>query len=349
MKNKNELNYKNLKISCDPSIFKFKTTEELDNIETGIGQERGIKALEFGLNVDINGYNLYLEGPAGVGKTMYTKHYLDKISKKQKTPCDWCYIYNFENPNEPIALPLHAGQGKEFKEQMDAFIKDIKNDLKNTFNNEDFEKEKALISQTYEEKREALMVKLNKKSEKYGFQVKSAQNGIYMMPIINGKAIEQEEFEKLDDETKQNFEDNSSIVQEQILQVISEIKNIEQESQKKLSEWQSNVALLTINAHINYIRSKFKRNKKISTFLENIKKDILKNIDYFLVEPQIETQQMPGPRPEPPKPWENYRVNLFIDNSAQEGAPVIMDSNYSYHNIFGKLEYENYYGSLKTD
>lgn len=349
MKNKNELNYKNLKISCDPSIFKFKTTEELDNIETGIGQERGIKALEFGLNVDINGYNLYLEGPAGVGKTMYTKHYLDKISKKQKTPCDWCYIYNFENPNEPIALPLHAGQGKEFKEQMDAFIKDIKNDLKNTFNNEDFEKEKALISQTYEEKREALMVKLNKKSEKYGFQVKSAQNGIYMMPIINGKAIEQEEFEKLDDETKQNFEDNSSIVQEQILQVISEIKNIEQESQKKLSEWQSNVALLTINAHINYIRSKFKRNKKINTFLENIKKDILKNIDYFLAEPQIETQQMPGPRPEPPKPWENYRVNLFIDNSTQEGAPVIMDSNYSYHNIFGKLEYENYYGSLKTD
>lgn len=237
MKNKNELNYKNLKISCDPSIFKFKTTEELDNIETGIGQERGIKALEFGLNVDINGYNLYLEGPAGVGKTMYTKHYLDKISKKQKTPCDWCYIYNFENPNEPIALPLHAGQGKEFKEQMEVFIKDIKNDLKNTFNNEDFEKEKALIAQTYEEKREALMVKLNKKSEKYGFQVKSAQNGIYMMPIINGKAIEQEEFEKLDDETKQNFEDNSSIVQEQILQVISEIKNIEQESQKKLSEW----------------------------------------------------------------------------------------------------------------
>ena len=349
MKNKNELNYKNLKISCDPSIFKFKTTEELDNIETGIGQERGIKALEFGLNVDINGYNLYLEGPAGVGKTMYTKHYLDKISKKQKTPCDWCYIYNFENPNEPIALPLHAGQGKEFKEQMEVFIKDIKNDLKNTFNNEDFEKEKALIAQTYEEKREALMVKLNKKSEKYGFQVKSAQNGIYMMPIINGKAIEQEEFEKLDDETKQNFEDNSSIVQEQILQVISEIKNIEQESQKKLSEWQSNVALLTINAHINYIRSKFKRNKKISTFLENIQKDILKNIDYFLAEPQNETQQMPGPRPEPPKPWENYRVNLFIDNSAQEGAPVIMDSNYSYHNIFGKLEYENYYGSLKTD
>ena len=349
MKNKNELNYKSLKINCNPNIFKFKTTEELQNIETGIGQDRGIKALEFGLNVDIKGYNLYLEGPAGVGKTMYTKHYLDKISKRQKTPYDWCYIYNFDNPNEPIALSLHAGQGKEFRDYMDSFIKDIRNDLKNTFNNDDFEKEKALITQTYEEKRTALMEKLNKKSAKYGFQVKSAQNGIYMMPIINGKAIEQEEFDKLDEQTKQSFEDNSSIVQEQILQVISEIKNIEKETQKKLSEWQSNVALLTINAHINYIRSKFKRNKKINTFLENIKKDILKNIDYFLVESKPENQPAQGPRQESPKPWQNYRVNLFIDNSNQEGAPVIMDSDYSYHNIFGKLEYENYYGSLKTD
>ena len=351
MKSKNELNYKKLKAFCDPNIFDFETTEELTNIETGIGQDRGIKALEFGLSVDIKGYNLYLEGPSGVGKTMYTKHYLDKISKREKTPCDWCYIYNFNNPNEPIAVPLHAGQGKEFKDQMDAFIKDIKNDLKNTFNNEDFEKEKTLITQAYEEKKVALMEKLNKKSKKYGFEVKSAQNGIYMMPIINGKTIEQEEFEQLDDEVKQSFEDNSNIVQEQVLQVISEIKNIEKESQKKLSEWQSNIALLTINAHINYIRSKFKRNKKIGIFLESIKKDILKNIDLFLVDPGSDgtTPPPPGPRPEPPKPWENYKVNLFVDNSNQDGAPVIMDSDYSYHNIFGKLEYENYFGSLKTN
>ena len=351
MKKKNELNYKELKAFCDPSNFDFETTAELTNIETGIGQDRGIKALEFGLNVDIKGYNLYLEGPSGVGKTMYTKHYLDKISKKEKTPCDWCYIYNFDNPNEPIAVPLHAGQGREFKEQMDAFIKEIKNDLKNTFSNEDFEKEKTLITQAYEEKKIALMDKLNKKSKKYGFEVKSAQNGIYMMPVINGKAIEQEEFDQLDDATKQNFEDNSNIVQEQVLQVISEIKNIEMESQRKLSEWQSNVALLTVNAHINYIRSKFKRNKKISTFLESIKKDILKNVDLFLADSSQENQHqtMLGPKQEPPKPWENYKVNLFVDNSNQEGAPVIMDSDYSYHNIFGKLEYENYFGSLKTD
>ena len=226
---------------------------------------------------------------------------------------------------------------KEYLENDD--IKQIKVDIKNTFNNDDFEKEKALIKGEFDEKRNVLMEKLNKDSEKHGFQVKSAQNGIYMMPILNGKTIEQEDFEKLDESIKQQFEEKSVIVQEQIIQAIGEIKEIEKQTAKRLEEWQSNIALLTVNQHINYIKSKFKRNKKITKFLDSIKKDILKNIDYFLVEPgqeQANVQQAPNPRPEIQKPWLNYRVNLFVDNSNQEGAPVIMDSNYSYQNLFGK-------------
>ena len=347
---KNELSYKDLRVVCNPNIFHFETTESLEPITTGIGQDRGIKALEFGIHVTVKGYNLYLEGPSGVGKTMYTKNYLDTISKKKKVPNDWCYIYNFERPNEPIAVPLPAGQGKEFKEAMDSFIKDIKNDIKNTFNNEDFEKEKSLIKQEFEDKRTSLMEKLNKDAMKQGFYVKSAQNGIYMMPVINGKTIEEEEFEKLDESIKKEFEDKSTIVQQQIIEVISEIKAIEKQADKKIEEWQSNIALLTINVHINNIKTRFKRNKKITTFLNNVKQDILKNISMFITEePNDASKQNNGPRPESHAPWLNYRVNLFVDNSNLEGAPVIMDSNYSYHNIFGKLEYENYYGSLKTD
>ncbi len=135
MKNKNELNYKQLKMTCDPNVFKFDTTDNLESITTGIGQDRGIKALEFGISVNIKGYNIYIEGPSGVGKTMYTKNYLRKIAKKKKVPQDWCYIYNFNNPNEPIAVSLQAGHGKEFKEDMESFIKEIKKDIKNTFNN----------------------------------------------------------------------------------------------------------------------------------------------------------------------------------------------------------------------
>ena len=263
MKKGNELSYKQLKQYCNPEKLPFATTEELEPISTGIGQDRGVKALEFGLNVDVKGYNLYLEGPSGVGKTMYTKKYLDTISKKQKTPSDWCYVYNFENPNEPIAISLVAGKGREFKETMDQFIEDIKKDINNTFNNEDFEKE----------------------------------------------------------------------------------------SDARIEEWQSNIALMTVNARINIVKSSFKRNKKITKFLDDIKKDIIKNIPAFMEQKQPATQPQTPQQAvmQRPKPWLNYRVNLFVDNSNVKGAPVIMDSNYSYHNIFGKLEYENYYGSLKTD
>lgn len=350
MKNEFELSYRSLKSTCNPNLFKFDTTESLEPIQGGIGQDRGIKALEFGLNVDINGYNLYVEGPSGVGKTMYTKHFLDSISKKKKVPQDWCYVYNFDNPNEPVAISLSAGQGKEFKEAMDKFVKDITRDIRDTFNNEDFEKEKALIKQEYDLKRSALMEKLNQTSAQYGFQVKSANNGIYMMPVLNGKTIEEEEFEKLDDATKKEFEDKSSIVQQHVMEAISQIKSIQSEADQKINEWQSNVALLTVNAHINFIKSNFKRNKKITKFLDDIKKDILKNVNAFLAKDDSKANTPQNmQRPEIQKPWLNYRVNLFIDNSNLDGAPVIMDSNYSYPNLFGRLEYENCYGSLRTD
>ena len=349
MKNKNELSYKDLKITCNPNLFKFKTTEELESIRTGIGQTRGIDALEFGIQIDVKGYNLYLEGPGGVGKTMYTKNYLDEIAAKKKVPNDWCYIYNFDNPNEPISVSLPAGQGKEFKESMDGFIKEIKKDIQKTFNADDFEKEKALIKKEFEEKRNSLMDELNKFASKYNFQVKSAQNGIYMMPIVNGNPIEEEEFDKLDEQTKQEYEEKSVIVQEEIMNVIGKIKQIERASDKRISEWQSNIALMTVNVHINFLKSKYKRNKKINKFLNDVKQDVLKNIPVFLEEDSKNTHQMQQPMPMPSDPCLNYRVNLFVDNSNRQGAPVIMDSNYSYHNIFGKLEYENYYGALKTD
>ena len=350
MRKKNELNYQKLKYVCDESMLDFETTEELEPIQEGIGQDRGIKALEFGIQVDVKGYNLYIEGPSGVGKTLYTKNYLNKVSTKKKVPNDWCYIYNFDNPNEPIAVSLPAGQGKEFKDSMDGFIEEIKKDIKKTFNADDFEKEKSLIKQEFEQKRSGLLEKLNEDAQKYNFQVKASQNGIYMMPILDGRVIEEEEFEKLSDEVKAEYENKSTLVQEQIMNVIGQIKEIERQSDKRISEWQSNIALLTINVHINYLKSKYKRNKKINKFLNDVKQDVLKNVSYFLEEDKINAQNpnVP-PNMRKPDPSLNYRVNLFVDNSNRDGAPVIMDSNYSFPNIFGMLEYENYYGALKTD
>lgn len=345
---KNELSYKELKNVCDPNMFNFETTADITDNDLVYGQERGIKALEFGLSINSKGYNLYLEGPAGVGKTMYTRRYVQELAAKQKAPDDWCYIYNFDDANEPIAVSLPAGTGKEFKEAMDSFIVDIRRYLHKTFSNEDFEKEKSLIRKGFDEKKDKLLANLNKQCLKFGFQVKSAQNGIYMMPVLNGKVIEEDEFENLDETTKKDFEEKSNIVQEYIVQAIGQIKLIDKDADKKIDEWQSNIALLTINAYINPIRASYKKYKKITAFLDNVKKDILKNLNYFIRE--VEAQPTPqNPKPETVQPWLNYRVNLFVDNSNLEGAPVIMDTNYMYHNLFGKLEYENQFGMLKTD
>ena len=249
-----------------------------------------------------------------------------------------------------VAISLPAGQGKLFKESMDGFIKEIKKDIKKTFNADDFEKEKALIRQEFENKRSELLEKLNDKSMNYGFQVKAAQNGIYMMPVIDGKTVQ----EVLDDinTCKKQYEEKSTIVQAQIMEVIGKLKEIERQSEKRISEWQSNIALLTINVHINYLKSQFKRNKKITKFLNDVRQDVLSNISYFLEEDSktiVTNQTQSNPLTKRVDPSLNYRVNLFVDNSNLEGAPVIMDSNYSYHNIFGTIEYENYYGSLRTD
>lgn len=355
MRKRNELTAKDLKDVCNPNLFKFETTKELvDTSDLVYGQERGIKALEFGTDIDIKGYNLYLEGPSGVGKTMYTKKFLEKKAEKEKVPNDWVYIYNFENPNEPVAVSFPAGQGKVFQDTMEGFVKDVRRDIKKTFNNDDFEKEKQLIKQEFEEKRETLLAKLNQKTMIQGFQVRSTDNGVYMMPVLDGKTLAEDEFDELDESVKREFEERSALVQEQIFQALAEIKAIERQAEKKIDEWQSNIALMTINVHINSIKANYKRNKKIGTYLDNVKKDILKNISAFLAPdqdsksnnqpPQI--QQMNRTEKEP---WLNYRVNLFIDNSKLEGAPVIVDTNYSYYNIFGGLEYENQYGSLKTD
>ncbi len=346
---KNELSYKDLKKYCNPNTFKFETTDELDGLDSIYGQDRGIKALEFGLNVDSKGYNLYIEGPSGVGKTMYAKKYISKLASKKKVPDDWCYIYNFDNPNEPIAVSLSAGLGKEFKNDMDVFIDDIKKDIKLTFVNDDFEKQKNLMQNKFEQKKNNLLEKLNKASLKSGFQVKATQSGVYMMPVIDGKTIEEEKFNKLDDKTRKVFEENSAIVQDQIIQAINQIKVLEKENNQKIDEWQSNIALITINAHINPLKSKYKKNKKIISFLDNIKSDILKNISLYIADDTKTFRQSQQAKQEVPKPWLNYRVNLFVDNSNLTGAPVIMDSNYQYHNLFGKLEYENQFGMLKTD
>lgn len=343
-----ELSYTQLRKSCDPATFKFKTTKELEPFTGTIGQARGIKAMEFGLNIDIKGYNLYLEGPTGIGKTIYAKNKLESIAKTKTIPDDWCYVYNFENPNEPVAISLPAKMGKEFTNDMAQFIENIKVEIKTAFNNQDFATEKANIEKSVEDKKIKMIEKLNKDAAKQGFEIKNTPSGIYFLPMINGKTLTEDEFNALDDATKSEFERRSVEIQKETIDVMSKIKELERKANERMSSWQNNIALFAVSIQINELRNKYKKYAKIQTFLKNVQKDILSNITEFIAEPQPQPQ-MPMPRNDVLKPWQKYQVNLFVDNSNLDGAPVIIDSNPSYYNLFGKLEYENTYGTLRTD
>ncbi|MBO5178999.1 MAG: AAA family ATPase [Clostridia bacterium] len=346
-----ELSYTQLKKECDPTIFKFKTTKELENFSGVIGQARGIKALEFGVNIDIKGYNIYMEGPTGIGKTIYARNYLQKIAKDKPVPDDWCYIYNFEDPNEPIAVNLPAGLGKKFTADMDAFIETIKAEIKSAFNNQDFEKEKATIEKDVEEKKIRLIDKLNKDAAKQGFEIKNASTGIYFLPMINGKTLSEDEFEALDENTKNEFEMRSLEIQKQTIETMKKIKELEKKAAEKIGSWRNNIALFAVSIQVNELKATYKKFPKIQDFLKNIQKDIINHLNDFISDEQAATPQNMNPmmKNESLKPWHKYKVNLFVDNSNLEGAPVIIDSNPSFYNLFGKLEYENSFGTLKTD
>lgn len=345
-----ELSYTQLKKECDPSFFKFKTTKELEPYSGVIGQARGMKALDFGVNIDIKGYNIYMEGPTGIGKTIYARNFLNKIAKNKPIPNDWCYIYNFEDNNEPIALPLPAGIGREFQNDMNDFITAIKNEIKLAFNNQDFEKERQNIEKDIEEKKIKLIEKLNKDATKQGFEIKNSSSGIYFLPMIDGKTLTEDEFNALDDATKNDFETKSVEIQKQTIETMKEIKELEKKASEKLTSWKNNIALFAVSIQVNELRNKYKKFSKIQSFLKNVQNDVLTNLNDFITDEQAPNQMSnPLAKQETQKPWHKYKVNLFVDNGNLQGAPVIIDSNPSFYNLFGKLEYENSFGTLKTD
>ncbi len=346
-----ELSYKELDNKCSETIFTFRNTSELETYEGIIGQERASKAMKFGLKMKMRGYNIYMSGPTGTGKTSFAKQIVNEIAANQSIPDDWCYIYNFSKPNQPMAINLPAGLGKEFQADMEGFVKIIKQEIENAFDNDQYEKEKAEILKEYEDKKDELLDKLSEDAEAHGFKVNTGSSGIYFLPIIEGKTISEEEFEDLDEDIKVQINEKTNILQQDTLEIIRKLKNNEKETKQKVSEWENKIALLALGVQINDLKEKYSKYEVILEYLENVQKDILDNLDDFREEEASEEQPqlvIPWMQKEE-TPVYKYKVNLLVDNSGLKGAPVIIDFNPTYSNLIGKIEYENEFGSVSTD
>lgn len=354
MKKFRELTYKELKKFINPSDLGFRTTEELEPLEGIIGQERVVNAMEFGLKIKMRGYNIYMSGPTGSGKTSYAKTCVSEVAKNEPVPNDWCYVYNYDNPSIPLALCFPVGIGKEFKDDLDELIEFLLVEIPKAFSAEDYEKEKTEIIRNYQIGRDDLVKNMKDRAQELGFGIKIVDSGIYFVPHIDGEAIEESEYESLDENVKQQILGVTDEIQEEVSQTMKELKDLEKNAKQKIEDLEYKIGLFAVGHYISCLKEKYKEFNKVIKYLEDVQEDILENIQEFLEHEDSEEEQVSSILPFVIKKniedvIVKYRVNLFIDNTNTKGAPIIMDFNPTYSKLIGQIEYDNEFGNLTTD
>ena len=349
-----ELSYEELKNVYDPESLGFDTTESVEPFDGIIGQERAVKAFEFGLSVKTKGYNIYVAGPSGSGKTTYARQSAQKKAKGERVPYDWCYVYNFDDPRMPLSLRFEPGGGRQFRDDMNELIAFFKTELSKAFSSEDYDRQKTDLSRVYDEKRDELIKRLDDIATNNGFSLKTSSAGIIFQPLVDGKLIDEEEYDKLDEAVKEGINERLESMQDDVNSIMRDIKGVDKEYRQKMDDLDYKIGMFAIGHYVSSLQEKYKNSERVIKYLEAVQEDVLENIDQFAEnEPDEEDPIMAlipkigGNKTE--DATLKYRVNLIVDNSRAEGAPVIVDYNPTYYNLVGEVEYDNEYGNLTTD
>lgn len=351
---KTELNYTQLNNREDINKFSFKTTDDIEPFKGIIGQERAVKAFEFGLNVKMKGYNIYVSGPCGSGKTTYAKLSAKEKAKNEAVPYDWCYVYNFDDPRSPLSLRFEPGIGRQFRDDMNELVSFFKTELTKAFTSEDYDKEKSDLSRTYDDKRDELIKKLDSVASENSFALKTSNSGIIFQPIIDNVLITEENYDSLDEDVKNGINERLESMQDVVNSIMRDIKNIDKEYRQKMDDLDYKIGMFAIGHYVSALQEKYQYSERVIKYLESVQEDVLENIDQFSEQEPDEEDPVAALLPKLGGTKNDdatlkYRVNLIVDNSKTEGAPVIVDYNPTYYNLVGEVEYDNEYGNLTTD
>lgn len=342
-----------LRKTIDETVFEFETTEEVPKLTSIVGQERGRTVMNFGLNVQKIGYNLYVAGIPGTGKTTFTHSIVEEFAQRKVTLYDWCYVYNFEDAYMPKALQLPVGMGKNLKSDMEDLISDLKVDIPRAFADETYQKERSQILRSYNEKNGAIFEEIDEIAKEYDFMIRQSGSGILTIPVIEGEPISEEQYEKLDQKIINEIEEKSSILQEKVLDYTDILREIEKETKQTLEKLEEKVVLTAVDYHIAALKQKFRSCEDIIIYLDSVLQDIVKHRNSFLEDEQEQEASNPLAAILPPRQKGNitrrYEVNLLVDHSETEGAPVITADNPTFNNLIGKVEYESRMGVMSTN
>jgi len=347
-----ELSYKEARGTLDGLEFECASTEDLVPLTEIIGQDRAVRALEFGLKIENKGFNIYISGMPGTGRRTHIVPYLEEYAKSRPVPNDWCYVNNFNDPNSPNALRLPAGRGAEFRKDMENFVSEMKKVLSVAFESDEYSRRRGDTLKTIEAEREGVTTKVNTIAGDAGFLLQRTPIGLMLIPIVNGRPVNEQEFTQLPADLQKQIDERRNDLQGELRGSLKEFRDIERKMNDAVRELNRSVATFALEPMSSVLKEKFSTCEEVVSYLDEVEENILDNLQTILgggrqkqQQPQMPFQ-MPGARKDP---TEMYHVNLVVDNSGLKGAPVVMEQNPTFPRLFGAIEKEARFGALVTN
>lgn len=336
-------------LTCSPTSFRFADTTKLHPSHDIISQDRAVSAINLGLGIRKPGYNIYVAGIQGTGKTSVIRSFLERWSADSKTPSDWIYAHDFSDEEAPKAIALPPGGGRKLKKQMEHLVKTLREEIPKALQSEDYENAVNAYVSASNERKAKLYSDLEKLAKGLDFIIKSTRMGIETIPVVDGRSLTEKEYSKLNEAERAKIEDQRSQLEPEVLDFARRVRGIEQETAQYVESLRNELGLGVVGGAIDGLIEEYKADSNIHEFLTAVKTHILENLLEFveIEEGEGEREQLFGP--EERDPFRKYRINVFVDNTNQKGAPVIIETNPTYYNLFGRIEKNVEHGMYLTD
>ncbi len=349
MQNPHELSPAELRSVCDPKSFTFKDTSEVELLDKVIGQERAVRAIDFGLNMKSPGYNIFVTGIEGTGKSTIVRDIVHQHARTLPTPDDWCMVNNFKDEYRPKAISLPHGRAIEFSKKMNKMIEDLKKEMPQAFESESYQEKKSAIQNKYSKKQQKIMQQLERSAKEKQMQINKTKAGLQAVPILDNEPISMKKFRSLPKKEQSVLEGKIGLMQSEIEFAVREINKIDQGLRTEAEKLIDEIALSIVKGHMDTIRNSYKGCPNVMAYLDEVQEDIIENVDDFL-SPREESAKIENKMFKAAQsPLQRYKVNVLVDRKFDRGAAVIYETNPTYNNVFGQIEKRAYLGTLSTD